>query len=533
MSRTLFARVCVTAAVLPLIGGVLVACGNGSDDTVGASGECIPDETSLNFGVHTEVRGFDVVNGGTRGIAGGHERAAVFDALMEYDLEAEEFVPRMAESFEPNEDFTEWTMRLDEGIEFGSGNPVTTEAVVFSVDRHGADDTVSLYKSQMDVIESVDVVDDLEMTFHLSEPQGDFDAVFAGAPGMLADPEVFEDLGEEQFALNPGQGGAGAYEVSSYTQGEELVLERKDDYRGEGEFCVGTLRFVFVENEDARRDAFLNGELDAAYFYDASIIDQINQEGYDSHMTVSWGDPTVLINHGTGGVERPGEDVRVRKAIAHALDPEVIDQRANDGTGLPSSAVVTEESVLWSEGLEGPAYDRDLARGLLDEAKADGYDGQITLSCDNAPKKVDWAIAVEAMLETVGFEVNLDNSRRLADHRNLFFEGNYDLSCFAMSVDDTQMWSTFQTTLGEDPVAQSRVGYQSEAMSEAMAALRAAGTTEDRQEALRVVQEVWNEEAPMAITGHSEQGVAWQDHVEGLTFTNGATTFFDHARVVG
>lgn len=309
------------------------------------------------------------------------------------------------------------------------------------------------------------------------------------------------------------------------------MLTRKEDYWGEGDYCVGTLRFVFVQDELARRDAFLNDELDVAFFNDSSVIDAVRQEGFDMHTEVGWGSSTALINHGTGGVDRPGSDLRVRQAIAYALDPEAIDERSTGGTGIPSSALVTDESVLWSEGLEGPPHDPDLARSLLEEAKSGGYDGKITLSCDNAQTKVDWAIAVEAMLESVGFDVTLDNARSLADHRELFFAGNYELSCFAMSVDESQPWSTFQTTLGQDPVAQSRVGYRSDAMAQAMDELRAAGTTEGRQEALLVMQEVWNEEIPMAITGHGARGPAWQDGITGLRFTHSATTMFDDVRV--
>jgi peptide/nickel transport system substrate-binding protein len=511
------------------------ACSNGatSTDGDGAPGECTAEDSEVSFGVHAEVRGFDVVQGGTVGVAGGAERAAVFDSLMQYDPDAGDFVPRMAESFEPSSDYTQWTLKLRDGMTFASGAPVTTEAVEFSVDRHGADDTASLYKAQMDLIESMVVNGPLEMVFHLRVPQGDFPSVFASAPGMLADPAVFQQKGAEAFAMDPGEGAAGPYQVQSYTPGEEVVLTRRDDYWGEGEFCIDTLRFVSVENEEARRDAFLNGELDMAFFNSPAVVEEVREQTPDIHTEVSWGSSTVLINHGTSGVDRPGSDLRVRKAIAHALDPRLIDERATGGTGIASSALVTDRSALWSEGLEGPAYDPDLAASLLAEAKADGYDGQITLSCDNAPSKVEWAVAVEGMLERVGFEVELDNSRSITDHRELFFTGNYDLTCFAMNVDETQPWATFQTTLGQDPVAQARVGYRSDSMADAMDELLAAGSAESRRNALARMQDVWNDEIPAVITGHGERGVAWGENVEGLRFGHTAIVLFDDALVRG
>lgn len=527
VARGVVALLAVTALVSSC------SSGSGSDEETVAAGPCDPANSEVTVGVHTEVRGFDVVNGGAVGVAGGTERTAVFDTIMQYDPETREYVPRMAESFEPNDDFTQWTLKLRDGVTFASGNPVTTDAVEFSVDRHGADNTVSQNKAQMDVITSMEIVSPLEMVFTLDAPQGDFPAAFAGAPGMLAEPAVFNAVGAKAFALDPGLGAAGPYKVASYTQGEELVLTRRDDYWGDGEYCVGTIRFNFVDSEQSRRDALLNGDIDVAVLQAASIIDEIEQEGLANEMSYSWGEIAALINHGTGGADRPGKDLRVRQAIAYALDPDMIDQRSTDGTGIPSSALVTEESGLWSEGLEGPPFDPDEARTLLDAAKADGYDGKLTLSCNNAPAKVDWSIAVEAMLESVGFDVTLDTGRDITDFVvGVFYPGDYDVACFPLSMYESSPWASLQAVaLGQDPVTQARVGYKSEAMAQAMTELRAASTVEARQDAIAAIQQVWNEEIPSAITGHGRRGTAWNETVTGVRHGLSANILFDDVRV--
>src|SRR5690606_35477806 len=73
---------------------------------------------------------------------------------------------------------------------------------------------------------------------------------------------------------------------------------------------------------------------------------------------------------------RPGDDVRVRQAIQMAIDPELVNDRANEGAGVPSSALFPETSSLTQDGVEGLAHDPDAARALVEEAKADGFDGK-------------------------------------------------------------------------------------------------------------------------------------------------------------
>lgn len=164
---------------------------------------------------------------------------------------------------------------------------------------------------------------------------------------------------------------------------------------------------------------------------------------------------------------------------------------------------------------------------------AGDFDSKITLACDNVPAKVEWAVAVEAMLEKVGFEVPLDNGRDVTDHVvNDYYPGNYDLACSAVSMSNAAPWSSFQAVvLGQDAVTQARVGYKSEAMSTAMAELRVASTQESRQEALQSMQEVQNKQIPTAITGHGERGTAWNDNVTGVRAGLQFDILFDDIRV--
>src|SRR5699024_451092 len=104
----------------------------------------------------------------------------------------------------------------------------------------------------------------------------------------------------------------------------------------------------------------------------------------------------------------------VRRAIAHAIDPALIDERAEDGQGMPTSELFGPWSE-WHTDVDGPAYDPDLARELLEEAKADGYDGRLDYVVLNEPKDAAIAQTVAALLEAVGFYVDVQVLAGMAD----------------------------------------------------------------------------------------------------------------------
>src|SRR5690606_28430055 len=82
-------------------------------------------------------------------------------------------------------------------------------------------------------------------------------------------------------------------------------------------------------------------------------------------------------------------DVRVRKAVAYAIDVDALDERVNDGEGLPTSAVIVDASRHY-QGLDGPPYDPAQARQLLDEVKREtGWDGHLGMVCGNTPSSID------------------------------------------------------------------------------------------------------------------------------------------------
>lgn len=152
------------------------AAGSGDDDTtqqVPSASEAGCDETvpgtELNWGVFAPTDALDppFVSGA---LVGGTELAAIYDVLMRFDHETNEFVPHLAESMEPNDDFTEWTLNLREGITYSDGTTLTAQLVSDNMDRYLQEGVRNTSGGFLTPITEKTVVDDTTLRMTLEAP---------------------------------------------------------------------------------------------------------------------------------------------------------------------------------------------------------------------------------------------------------------------------------------------------------------------------------------------------------------------------
>jgi peptide/nickel transport system substrate-binding protein len=528
-------------SVVALFGLIAGACGDDGDeaasgtddeteDAGGAAddGECTEDRVggSISLGMFGDLAAFDPVSAAAAGTSGGVELAAVFDTLMRWNPETGEHDPRVAESLEPNDDFTEWTLTLRDGVTFGDGSPLTTEAVRFNVERHQDPANSSRALALSNTISEMEIRDDLTMVFTLDEPWTQFPYLLANEPGMIVNPAAIQDLGED-FGLMPTDGGVGPYEVARFSPGEEIVLEAKDDYWN-GVVCIEQLRFTRIAGGEATYDAFRQGEIDMAFVREPAVIAQAREDGVAHFSEADSAGSVVLINNGVGDTHPPTEDVRLRQAIVHAIDADLFNERIHDGTGLPTSAVINEDSRYY-QGLEGPETDVDRARELVEEVKAEGeWDGSIDLLCGNTPSGVESGVLIEAMLEDVGFDVTVEGVD--APQQRVIFERNYELACWGLGIREANAWVTLFNNLHSESLS-NWIGYSDPQMDQALDDMKEAATPDDELAALERIQEAWNDTAPLATYEAVEQVALWRDEIKNLVFTQNWMVYFDAAYI--
>ncbi|MFN3601475.1 MAG: ABC transporter substrate-binding protein [Dietzia sp.] len=532
MKRTTSALAVLAAATL-----TLTACGGGGDDsTTAAGGEGLaPDQsercTEDRAGGTITVGEFSMLptfapGQGQYGVRGGAQSAAVYDRLMVWNPDAEEFEPKLAESLESNEDNTVWTLTLRDGVTFSNGDPLTAEDVAFTVGLHQDPATRSVAMTEAMQISDARVVDPLTVEFTLADPWAGFPVALAGTVGEVIPQDAYEAADPQEWASNPI--GAGAFTLASYTPDQEVVLEPNPEYYG-GPVCP-TLKFIRIPGSQGTYDAFQTGEVQVAFLRGAKFIDMAQGDDVRGFEEIISSGSVINMNSGKAGYDGILTDVRARQAVAAAMDRDLWNQRLYDGEGQATSALVADSSRLY-DGQEGPAYDIEAATALVDEVKADNpdWDGSLQLLISDGPENIEAGVVAKALLDAAGFDVSIENAP-VSQVTARQFTGDYEIVIGGLATTDADLASAFASGMLPDG-ATNLSGIDDPELTAAITELKAAADVDAQKEALTRLQEVFNEVQPFTVMANAEQYVAVSDTVGGLTPTLSSTVLYDGAYV--
>ncbi|WP_305093584.1 ABC transporter substrate-binding protein [Prescottella sp. R16] len=515
------------AAAALLVGGCASANSESSDSAAATTGlvNVASDAGTavrggtVTFGSYSFPNALDPTKTQAAGSNGGTEMAAIYDTLIRTDPETGEFEPQLAESLEHNADYTEFTLKLRDGATFSDGTPVDAEAVKWSIDRFvaaGAD----IAQVWVNSVASIATPDAETVTFTLTGPWDRFPVMLALGPGM-----VVSETSQAGGQFTPI--GAGPFTLSRFAPNEEIILTPREDYWN-GRPNLDKLRFVPTNGARGQLESLQSGQLNAAYLLrdEASIRDAL-AANYSGYLDIQGLGSLGMINTREG---RPGADVRVRQAIAYGVDPEAINNRANDGLGIASSTIVPETSV-WNSGAEGVPFDPEKAKQLLDEAKADGYDGKLTYLATSEKTNEAAALTTQASLNSIGFDVRIDYVNSVSDLvRKMYAEHDFDMTRGAFAFMDEAPYLRLYGGLGSDS-RNNAAGYADPQMDTLLAAVKSATTADAKKDAIAQVQARANETVPYAVWGASKVFTAWDNNVHGVKRSADNIILFDETWV--
>ncbi|MBB1039738.1 MULTISPECIES: ABC transporter substrate-binding protein [unclassified Dietzia] len=532
MKRTTSALAVLAAATL-----TLTACGGGGDDSTAAAGgeglapdqseRCTEDRAggTITVGEFSMLPSF-APGQGQYGVRGGAQSAAVYDRLMVWNPEAEEFEPKLAESLESNDDNTVWTLTLRDGVTFSNGDPLTAEDVAFTVGLHKDPATRSVAMTEAMEITEARVVDPLTVEFTLADPWAGFPITLAGTVGEVIPRDAYEAADPQEWASNPI--GAGAFTVADFTPDQETVLEPNPDYYG-GPVCP-TLKFIRIPGSQGTYDAFQTGEVQVGFLRGAKFVNMAQDDEVRGFEEIISSGSVINMNSGKAGYDGVLTDVRARQAVAAALDRDLWNQRLYNGEGQATSALVADSSRLY-DGQEGPAYDVEAARALVEEVKADtpDWDGTLRMLIGDGPENIEAGVVAKALLDAAGFTVVIDNAP-VSQVTARQFTGDFEIVIGGLATSDADPAAAFAS--GMLPTGATNItGIDDPELTAAINDLKAAADLDVQKEALNRLQEVFNEVQPFTVMANAEQYVAISDTVGGLTPTLSSTVLYDGAFV--
>ncbi|MBM0127034.1 ABC transporter substrate-binding protein [Pimelobacter simplex] len=474
---------------------------------------------TLTYGAYTEPASLDPTVTIAAATTGGNEMANIFDTLTTFDPEKQEFVPRLAESIEPNSDFTSWTLTLREDVTFSDGTPLDAEAVVWSQQRYAAAKApeTALWNAN---VTSTTATDALTVTYDLARPWPLFPGILSTGPGMV----VAKSSVGADGRFTPV--GAGPFTLGAWKPGESIDLEARADY-WDGAPHLDSVRMAFLGDQRTSLDSLVGGDVDAALVRDPDLVDEVLDLELPAYVNMRAASNVAIINAAEGAA---GHDPRVRKAIALAIDPELMRERMFGGAGIASSDLFPDYSV-WHTDVAGLAPDREEATKLVEEAKADGWDGVITYVDGTDPASRAATQAVKASLEAVGMTLDPKPARTISEQiTRIAVERDYDLAGWSVNFVEADPYArmfALMSTTG----TQTYGMYTSPAMDEHIAAFQAATTRDDQLAAVSAIQEQVNEDVPFVTFGPYSELSVWNKDVHGITGGANSIIMLDDAWV--
>ena len=379
------------------------------------AGSAFAQQTDITIGMQLEPPNLDPTGGAAAAIDE-VVYANVFEGLTRYQADGS-IAPALAASWEISDDGLTYTFTLQEGVMFHDGTAMTAEDVKFSLDRARAEDSTNAQKALFAGIADVEAVDDTTVRIMLSSPNGGFLTNLAWGDAVIVAPESVENA-----ATSPV--GTGPFKFSRWVQGDRIELEANPDYWGEKP-ALTAATFKFISDPTAAFAAMMAGDIDA--FPNFPAPETLIQFEADPRFKLQVGSTEGETILSTNNKSEVLSDVRVRKALAHAINRQEIIDGAMFGYGTPIGTHFAPHHPDYVDLTGQSAYDPDLARSLLAEAgHADGLTLTLKLPPPTYARRGGEIIA--AQLREVGIETEISNLEWAQWLEQVFRGKDYDLT---------------------------------------------------------------------------------------------------------
>ena len=523
-------------ALLLAFGLIAAACG-GSDDGGGESGDenprgeesSDPDDAaepqrggSLIFAREAETSSPWTPSAMICDVACHQAIKGIYDTLVWPDAEG---VPHgmLLESFEPNADFTEWTLTPREGIQFHDGTPWDVDALATHFETMRASVLVGNVFNDI----SDQQIQGNSLVLTMRNPWNKFPLFLAGQPGYVASPTWLADV-TAGSASETEPVGTGPFEFASYSSGDSFRMTRNESYwliapDGEPYPYLDEIEFLVQAENQTRDNAIVSGDIDITHMDSGDSIEglreaadqgtinlfEIDQRQETGYILINVGDPNTAVN-----------DVRVRQAMAYAFDHVVENQSRNAGIFEIANGPFSPGSIGHLEDTGFPEFDLDAATALIEEYESEtGQEAEIAYKTTTDPFNLQTAELYRGFWEAAGMTVTLDQIEQ-GEFISQALVGNFEAFGWrnhgGFDPDTQEVWWTGENAAPFGEIGLNFGRIDDEVINENLDIVRESLDDAERQAAAEAINQRFGEQVYNIWTSWVIWAIPYQARVHGV-----------------
>lgn len=407
---------------------VAAACGGGDSSSSNGGSSGGGEEAAgtpvaggaVTYGLEAENAGGWCLPEGQLAIAGIQVARTIYDTLTAPD-ENGDYQPFLAQSVEPNADFTQFTIKLREGVKFHDGSALDSTVVKNNLDAYRGQYPARkplLFLFVLQNISSVDVVDPLTLTVSTKTPWPAFPAYLhsSGRLGIMAQAQLDDPATCDRNLI-----GTGPFKLQEWKVNDHLTATKNPDYwqkdaDGTQLPYLDSITYRPIPDGDARVNALLAGELNAMHTATPENIDRLRIEKENGKVGLVESDKYAEVTYiMLNASKAPFDNINARLAAAYSLDRESFNQVRNLGLTKVASGPFAEGSVGYVADAGFPGYDLDKAKEYAAKyTEETGQPLEITVLATPDPSTVKSAQFIQEQVEKAGFKVNLKTVEQAA-----------------------------------------------------------------------------------------------------------------------
>ncbi len=441
----------------------------------------------------------ELVLAGPRDVAPGPEDAFYMSSIL-YVWEplvaigpGQQPTPKLATGWESNDEKTEWTFDLKQGVTFHDGVPFNADAVMANYERysnmHGK--RSSFYTFHFTAVypnfESIEKTGEYQVKMTFSEPFALLPYNMANFGSAMYSPDSFDETTDFVTIAQ----GTGPFKLVEHERNEYVLLEANEDYYGE-KAKIKNIRIRIIPDPQTRFSALQAEEIMGVLDLGSLTPELTKQLLEDDRFDLSYDKSTISHYVSTNGTRFPFNDPRMKTALSLAIDRELLVNEFYNGYPEPTINILNYASPF-AKTIQ-PVYDLERAEELVEEVIGDENPVLEIIvpswALDRYPYK-EQAEYIQSVLTGIGLQSTISVVDGAA-FRELQSQGEFDISLHIQGLPDLNpmtIFNRFMYSQGSTNIAYS-LGFSNERVDELLELLAVETDLERIKEMVDELQDI-------------------------------------------